>query len=300
VAREDSARPRDIWIARPAEEAWGWRQLTRVNRQLDTIPLAETRTLHWTGAEGWPIQGLLVLPVGYRAGMRVPMVLQVHGGPANLWPHRFQAGGSQWAQLLAAHGMAVLLPNPRGSTGWGREFAEANLGDMGGKDWEDILAGADHCIELGIAAPDRLGLGGWSYGGFMAALGVTLTSRFKAAVMGAGISHWRSFHGVSDIPTWDALFYRASPYVLGNEYDRFSAIHGVARVTTPTLILHGEKDTCVPVGQAYEFYRGLKEHGVETELVVYPREGHGVVERKHQEDLQNRVLDWFRRHLLPQ
>ncbi len=274
-----------------------WNRRTDHNPQIRGLHLAHTRTVHWTAPDGTPIQGLLATPPDWQPGQRIPLVVHVHGGPANLWPHRFQVGPAVWSQLLAAQGIAVLMPNPRGSTGWGVPFTEANLGDMGGRDWHDILAGADHCVELGIADPDRLGLGGWSYGGFITAWGVTQTDRFRAAVMGAGICHWRSFHGVTDIPTWDALFYRASPYEQGGVYDRFSAIHFADRVRTPTLILHGEQDSCVPVGQAYEFFRALKEHQVPTQLVVYPREGHGIQERRHQEDVLRRVADWFTKYL---
>lgn len=298
VAREDARRPRDVWIARPDVSGFEWRQLTRQHPELEELELAQTETVRWTAPDGLEIQGLLLRPVGDAGNGPWPLAVLVHGGPASLWPHRFQAGVSIWAQLLAARGIAVLLPNPRGSTGWGVEFTEANLGDMGGRDWEDILAGLDACIERGVADPTRLGLGGWSYGGFMTAWGVSQTDRFRVAVMGAGICNWRSFHGNTDIPTWDALFYRADPYERDGAFDRFSALSHADRIATPTLILHGEQDTCVPVGQAYEFFRCLQDRGVPTELAVYPREGHGIMEKKHQADVLRRVLAWYERHLL--
>jgi dipeptidyl aminopeptidase/acylaminoacyl peptidase len=315
--REDAARPHDLWLAVPEGPETGdwrlgaaspssiphlpsptaWHQLTHFHPQTCERALGETRVLRWQGADGMEIQGLLILPVGYQEGTRAPLLTWVHGGPAWLYTHSFYGAGRYPQQLFAGAGYAVLLANPRGSAGWGVEFTEANIGDFGGRDYEDIIAGVDHVIGLGIADPARLGIGGWSYGGFMTAWAVTQTKRFKAAMMGAGICNWRSFHGVAEIGTWDQISYRASPYEQGGRYDRFSAIHYVDRVTTPTLIVHGMEDVIVPVGQSYEFFRALKDHGVPTELVVYPREPHGFRERGHNIDRFRRFLAWFQRYI---
>ncbi|MEO7908264.1 MAG: S9 family peptidase [Roseiflexaceae bacterium] len=324
VLREDAARPLDLWLAEPQElrvAGWelgaaspvanpassvlsrqssvlsDWKQLTHFHPQLGGLALGETRVLRWRGSDGMAIQGLLILPVGYQAGQRVPLITWVHGGPAWLYTHSFYGAGRYPQQMFAGAGYAVLLANPRGSTGWGVDFTEANIGDFGGCDYEDIIAGVDHVIALGIADPERLGIGGWSYGGFMTAWAVTQTNRFKAAMMGAGICNWLSFHGVAEIGTWDQISYRASPYEQGGRYDRFSAIHYVDRVITPTLIVHGADDIIVPVGQSYEFFRALKDHGVPTELVIYPREPHGFSERGHNIDRFRRFLAWFQRYL---
>jgi dipeptidyl aminopeptidase/acylaminoacyl peptidase len=318
VLREDAARPHDVWLAQIeglGDVSWGmgvapstsnpqspvpnpqWNQLTNFHPQLAALALGETRELRWQGSDGMPIQGLLILPVGYQEGQRVPLITWVHGGPAWLYTHSFYGAGRYPQQLFAGAGYAVLLANPRGSVGWGVDFTEANIGDFGGCDYVDIVAGIDHVIALGIADPDRLGIGGWSYGGFMTAWAVTQTTRFKAAMMGAGICNWRSFHGVAEIGTWDQISYRASPYERGGRYDRFSAIYYIDRVTTPTLIVHGAEDIIVPVGQSYEFFRALKDHGVPTELVVYPREPHGFRERGHNIDRFQRFLAWFQRYL---
>ena len=221
----------------------------------------------------------------------------MHGGPAWLYPYSFRGAGRYPQQMFAAAGYAVLMPNPRGSAGWGVAFTEANIGDFGGRDYGDIIAGVDHVIALGIADSKRLGIGGWSYGGFMTAWAITQTDRFKAAMVGAGICNWRSFHGVAEIGTWDQISYRASPYEQGGRYDRFSPIHYVDRVRTPTLIVHGTDDIIVPVSQSYEFFRALKDHGVPTELVVYPREPHGFRERAHNIDRYWRYLEWFQRYI---
>jgi dipeptidyl aminopeptidase/acylaminoacyl peptidase len=169
---------------------------------------------------------------------------------------------------------------------------------MGGKDWEDILAGIDHCVELGIADPDRQGIAGNSYGGFMAAWAVTQTDRFKAALMRAGISDWRSFHGKTSITAWDSAFYGdADPWEPDGIFKDFSPITHVKNVKTPTLIIHGEIDRDVPIEQAYLFHRALTELGVETELVVYPREPHGFSERAHILDSTRRTVAWFSERL---
>jgi dipeptidyl aminopeptidase/acylaminoacyl peptidase len=318
VLREDATRPLDLWLAEPTndqrpttnDEEEGslvvgrsslvdleWKQLTQFHMQLRSLALGETRVLRWQGSDGMAMQGLLILPVGYQEGQRVPLITWVHGGPAWLYTHSFYGAGRSPQQMFAGAGYAVLLANPRGSAGWGVGFTEANIGDFGGCDYEDIIAGVDHVIALGIADPARLGIGGWSYGGFMTAWAVTQTNRFKAAMMGAGICNWRSYHGVAEVGAWDQISYRASPYEQGGRYDHFSAIHYVDRVTTPTLIVHGADDIIVPVGQSYEFFRALKDHGIPTELVVYPREPHGFRERGHNIDRLRRFLAWFQRYL---
>jgi dipeptidyl aminopeptidase/acylaminoacyl peptidase len=315
VARQDAQRPAEIWLihAQGMEDGgWGmgriptpipyppspgdWRQLTHIQPPVDGLALGETRVLRWHAADGLAIQGLLILPVGYEEGQRVPTITWVHGGPAGLYPQGFSAAG-RGLQLFASAGYAVFMPNPRGSTGWGVDFTEANIGELGGRDFEDIVAGIDHVIALGIADPERLGIGGWSYGGFMTAWAITQTNRFKAAIAGAPITHWRSFHGIAEIGTWDTISYRASPYAAGGPYDHFSPIQHVTNVQTPTLLIHGQDDIIVPVSQSYEFFRALKDQGVPTELVVYPREPHGPRERAHKLDRLRRFLEWFKRYL---
>lgn len=299
VVREDATHPRDVWLARRAASGLEWVQLTRLHPQADELEIGATETLYWKGADGWDMQGQLVWPAGTSRGRRYSMVTIVHGGPTSAHAYQYQAA-TRWAQLLACSGMAVFLPNPRGSVGWGLEFAESNIGDMGGKDWQDIQKGIDYCVEQGIADPERLGIAGWSYGGFMTAWAVTQTQRFRAAMMGAGISDWRSFHGKSHLCDWDAIHYGdADPWDPNGLYRKFSPITYVKRVRTPTLILHGEVDEDVPVEQSYLFYRALKDLGVEVELVVYPREPHGPRERNHLLDISRRVTEWFVKHLGP-
>ncbi len=295
VVREDHAAPQDVWTA-TVSGAVEWRRRTELQPELAEFVRGEPETLRWRAPDGTPVQGILLAPALRREGERLPMVTIVHGGPTGLVPHSFITSYA-WAPLLVSNGFAVLMPNFRGSVGWGTAFSEANLGGMGGGDLEDVLSGVDAAVERGIADPERLGVGGWSYGGFMTAWIITRTDRFRAAVMGAGISNWRSFHGVTNIPTWDARYYQEDPYRQGGRYDHFSAVYHADEVSTPLLILHGENDPCVPVGQAYEYFRALEERGKQVRLVVYPREGHGVAEKAHVADLGRRVLDWYVRHL---
>jgi len=258
--------------------------------------LVKVNTIHWQGADGWEIQGFLLHPLGSSAGP-APMVTEIHGGPTGMASYSYFSA-KRYYGLLAARGFAVFIPNYRGSTGWGLEFAESNIGDMGGKDWEDIQKGIDHCVSEGIADPERLGITGGSYGGFMSAWAVTQTDRFKAAVMAAGISDWRSFHGRSYLCDWDAIHYGgADPWDPDGIYRKFSPITHVKNVKAPTLIIHGEVDRDVPVEQAYLFYRALKDLGVETDLVIYPREPHGFGEKSHILDANRRTVNWFVEHL---
>ena len=259
--------------------------------------IAPVETLHWTAPDGLTIQGLLVRPAGHTGGP-LPMVTLIHGGPTSLWSYDFPGARSMgWVQLLAAEGYAVLLPNPRGSMGWGTAYAEANIGDMGGADWADIMAGVDYCVAEGIADPDRLGVGGWSYGGYLTAWAVTQTTRFKAAVAGASITNWISFHGVSTISDFDAVFYQVDPFNWDGHYGQFSPMAHVRNVATPTLFLHGERDPVCPLGQAHEMWRALKELGVDTQLTVYPREGHGIREREHARDVLERAVGWWKQYI---
>jgi dipeptidyl aminopeptidase/acylaminoacyl peptidase len=192
----------------------------------------------------------------------------------------------------------VLYPNVRGSTGYGAAFVEANRADWGGGDFKDVMAGVDWAIAKGIADPQRLGIGGWSYGGYMAAWAVTQTTRFKAAVSGAPVIDMASEFGTEDSSAYDEWFY-GTPYERLDGFIKSSPMTHVKRAKTPTLILQGEDDETDPIGQSQQFYRGLKRYGVETELVLFPREPHGLREEQHLLDRLNRILAWYDRYLKP-
>jgi dipeptidyl aminopeptidase/acylaminoacyl peptidase len=268
--------------------------LTSLNDELrDVATGAEVSDYTWTSFDGLEIQGLLFRPPDAANGP-LPLVVYVHGGPTSTWSRQFPM--LHWLLLVQA-GYAVFLPNPRGSSGRGQDFARANLGDMGGGDLRDILAGVDALVRDGVAADDKVAVMGGSYGGFMSSWAVTQTNRFAAAVPFAVVTNWLSFHNTTNIGQFDKLFLQADPYDPKGEYTARSPVYHAQNCKTPTLIIHGEVDLCTPLPQATEFYNALVEAGCHTELVIYPREGHGWTEREHQLDAWRRIESWLSEHL---
>jgi dipeptidyl aminopeptidase/acylaminoacyl peptidase len=198
---------------------------------------------------------------------------------------------------FASKGYAVLRPNPRGSSGYGKKFRFANYNDWGGRDFEDDQAGVDHVIAMGIADPDRLAVMGWSYGGFMTSWTITQTQRFKAAVVGAGVTNLWSFTGTADIPGFLPDYFGGEPWQQFENFQKHSPITYVKNVTTPTLVLHGEADVRVPPSQGYEYYHALKRQGTTAKMVVYPRQPHGPQEPKFVLDIMQRHLDWVEKYV---
>jgi dipeptidyl aminopeptidase/acylaminoacyl peptidase len=261
------------------------------------LPFGRTETIRWRSFDGREVEGLLTLPVGHGAGTRVPLLLILHGGPPSAFTRSFIGGvGSYPIAAFAAVGFAVLRPNVRGSSGYGREFRYANVRDWGGGDYRDAMAGIDALIERGIADGERLGVMGWSYGGYLTAFTITQTTRFRAASVGAGITNLVSYTGTADIPGFVPAYFGEFWTDPGLWYAR-SALHHVAAVTTPTLIQHGERDVRVPISQGYELYNALRRRGVPVTMVEYPRQGHGIAEPRLQLDVMGRNLEWFRRWL---
>ncbi len=285
--------PAEVYAIRGDEPA---RCLTDLNPQLADVQLAAMEQIEWQGSDGLRIQGWLLLPPGRETEKRLPLIVHIHGGPAGVYGSGFAASPHNWGQMLAAKGYAVLMPNPRGSTGRGAAFTRSNRYDFGGQDLQDIMAGVDYLISQGIADGERMGVCGWSYGGFMTAWVVGHTDRFKAAVAGAPPVNWVSKIGTTDIGP-------ANSWNIGTVWEQpdqvweRSPIRYVGKVTTPTLLVGGDADKRVPITQAQEFYWSLKCAGVPTELVIYPRQKHGFHERMHQLDLAQRVADWFDRYI---
>ena len=248
----------------------------------------------WSAPDGTAIEGVLCTPPG--AGP-FPLVLHVHGGPIGAY-RRSWTMGDHAVPLLVSRGYAVLLPNPRGSSGRGQEFAAAVVGDMGGADTHDYLSGIEAMVERGIADPARIGTMGVSYGGFMSAWLVTQDQRFKAAVAGSPVTEWYSFTFTTNIPRWGLWFLgNADPEEIGNQVHTRSPVMHASKTRTPTLLTAGAKDRCTPAGQAREFYQTLIGHGVDSELVIYPREGHGVRRFPAVTDYLTRVVTWFERYM---
>jgi dipeptidyl aminopeptidase/acylaminoacyl peptidase len=268
-------------------------RVSRTNDDLAEPPLGETKVIRWKSKDGLEVEGLLTLPVGYEPGKKYPLILNIHGGPAGGFAETFIGRfGVYPIATFASRGYAVLRPNPRGSGGYGKQFRYANVADWGGKDYEDDMAGVDQVISMGIADTDHLAVMGWSYGGFMTSWVVTHTNRFKAAVVGAGVTNLWSFTGTSDIPGFLPDYFDGEPWDQFKSFTDHSPITFVKNVKTPTLILHGEADIRVPTSQGYEFYHALKELGVTTKMVVYPRTPHGPREPKFILDIAQRNMDW--------
>ncbi len=287
------AGPPEVW-AGPAD---GIRQLSDHFAAWADIRSADRRELVCTAPDGLAIDAVALLPPDAEGPF--PTVVLPHGGPYWRSARSLHCSPLDWGQWLAAAGFAVLLPNYRGGSGRGLAFAAAVAGDLGGAEWGDVLAVVDDAVECGIADPDRLGIGGWSQGGFLTAWAVTRTRRFRAAVMGAGVSDWRAMALTSDLPTFEGALAGALPWDgtgQGVVLDR-SPISSAAAVTTPTLVLHGERDERVPVSQGTAFARAMRAVGIEVVSVTYPREPHGIAERAHQLDVLRRVRKWFDRYL---
>ncbi len=260
-------------------------------------PRPRTEAIRWQAPDGIEIEGLLTYPLGYEGGQRCPLIVSVHGGPAGVYSRSYVGALDHYADVpaLAERGYAVLRPNPRGSTGYGREFRFANYHDWGGGDYRDIMAGVDHLIAQGVADEDRLGIMGWSYGGFMTSWVITQTHRFKAACVGAGVTNPLSFNGTADIPSFIPDYFGAEFWDDLEAYRQHSPVLHARGVRTPTLIQHGDQDERVPLGQGREFYNALKRQGVPVEMVIYPRQGHLVEEPRLRIDLARRSVDWLDR-----
>ena len=267
--------------------------LTTMNPQLQGASLGRTRIVSWKAADDLQIEGLLVLPPGYRKGKALPTIVEPHGGPAGCRTCDFSA---RW-QVLTGCGYAIFSPNFRGSAGYGKAFVSANEDDFGGGDFADIMSGVDMLIEKGIADPNRLGVMGGSYGGFMTAWTIGHTDRFKGAIVGAGVTNLQSFFGTTDIQWFTRQYQQGAPWENPHSYAEQSPITYVDRIKTPTLIYHGDEDRRVPIEQGEQLYVALRERRVEVEFVRYPREGHGLEEYYHQLDNLERTIGWFTRYL---
>jgi dipeptidyl aminopeptidase/acylaminoacyl peptidase len=275
-----------------------WRQLTNNNAGLHAS-WGKAESIEWTN-EGSNIQGWVVPPVKVESGQKYPMVVLIHGGPSSVttseWPASFGMSRAIIA-ALSVRGYYVLLPNPRGSYGQGEDFTRANVQDFGGGDLRDDLAGVDAAIKKYPIDSNRLGVTGWSYGGFMTMWTVTQTNRFHAAVAGAGIANWQSYYGQNLIDQWMIPFFGASVYDDPAVYEKSSPIHFIKKVKTPTLVIVGERDAECPASQSYEFWHALKTLGVPTKLIIYPGEGHLFIEPKNQADRMDQTVAWFDNYL---
>lgn len=286
-----SQHPTELYAANPTFTSL--KPITDHNSWLKDYSVASSEVVKWKSKDGTEVEGVLTKPVGYTSG-KVPFLLNPHGGPTGASLNTF----SGTVQVLAANGFAVLQPNFRGSTGKGLAFTQANKNTWGKGDYEDCMSGVDAMIASGIADPDRLGAFGWSYGGYMAFWILTQTDRFKAVSPGAGLSNIYSMYSQNDIQRYLRWFYSdKAPWEATDLYWDRSPMKYIKNVKTPTMIMHGQVDTRVPIAQAQEFYMALKEMKVPVEFVVYPRENHGFTEPRHSMDRVRRYVRFFAKYL---
>jgi dipeptidyl aminopeptidase/acylaminoacyl peptidase len=288
---ENSTQPQEIWFAASGQQPKEYRNF---NKSFSASVLRKPEIYKYKSFGGLEIEAALLKPANYDGKSKVPLIALIHGGPTGAWESSIEA----WGQLLAAHGYAVFYPNIRGSVGYGQKFIESNRADWGGADFEDVMQGVEDLVAKGVADPNRLGIGGWSYGGYMAEWAITQKTKyvFRAAVSGAGMANLISEYGTEQHPSYDEWFWSV-PYEKPEGFLNHSPFLFLRNAKTPTLILQGDADTVDPLGQSRELYRGLKRYGVPTELVVYPREPHGLREEKHLIDRLNRIIAWYDKYL---
>ena len=274
----------------------GLRQLTHQNDAvLAEFQLAETEEISFKSKDGTEVNGLLTYPVGYLKGTKVPLLLRIHGGPNAQDQHSFNLE----RQMFAAHGYAVLAVNYRGSAGRGQKFSRAIFADWGNYEVQDLLAGVDHVIKMGVADPDRLGVGGWSYGGILTDYLIASDNRFKAATSGAGTAFTVAFYGTDQYiiqydyeigPPWNPKAWETYVKI------SYPFLHA-DRIQTPTLFLGGERDFNVPVQGSQQMYQALRSLGIDTQLIIYPNENHGIQRPSYQRDRMERYLAWYDKYI---
>ena len=266
-------------------------QLTHANDAwLSEIALGETKNVHYASADGTEIEGFVCFPPDFREGEKRPVLLRIHGGPVSQFSHAFNFE----AQMFAADGYVVVYTNPRGSSGYGQAFSQAIFADWGNKDFQDVMAGVDYVLAQGWGDPDRMGVGGWSYGGILTDYVITQTHRFKGAVSGASEVLYVANYG-HDHYQWYWEHELGLPWQDGNRatWERISPFNRAQDITTPTLVMGGEEDWNVPIQNGEQLYQVLRRRGVPTELVVYPGQGHGIRVPSYQKDRYQRYLAWY-------
>jgi dipeptidyl aminopeptidase/acylaminoacyl peptidase len=293
--KSSGSAPPQLHLAAQASSQWSETPLTALNPEVSSFPRVESRTLRWRSKDGLDVEGVLRLPFRYREGMRVPLLVELHGGPTGIALEDFPVSRTYPVQLFLQEGFAVLAPNFRGSSNYGGKFRLANIESQGFGDFDDVMTGIDLLVKEGVADPDRLGVMGWSYGGFLSAWILGHSDRFKAVSVGAPGTDWISWYGISDGPRevlW--TYFGGKPWDRWETYNRHSPRYSLRHARTPTLLLHGEKD----IDDVSEIFQALTDLNVPVEFVTYPREGHGIAEPAHQRDLMRRNLDWFKRWVL--
>ncbi len=298
VRASTATHPNELFVGEAGD--WTLERLTDSNPALQDMRFGEQEIVSWTASDGLELEGVLIKPVGFRQGERYPLVAQIHGGPEGAYMDGWNTSYSRWSQMLAGRGYVVFQPNYRASIGRGVAFGKADHFDLGGREFQDVVDGIDHLIEIGMVDPDRVGIGGGSYGGYFSAIAATrFSDRFAASIVFAGITNWFSFQGTSDIPWENTLVHWEQKwYEHPSETWSGSPMAYIRDARTPTLIAHGERDLRVPLGQGWELYTGMRFVGCPVEFVIYPREPHGLRELAHRLDYAARAIAWFDRYLM--
>jgi dipeptidyl aminopeptidase/acylaminoacyl peptidase len=294
AVRESFTEPPNVYLG--SLDGAEWRQLTHLPLDLGMLPPLHVENKHWSNPDGTPVHGFWSFRRTMSQANVIPCLCMCMAAILVICPRY----ASYWERLLAARGRLVLMPNPRGSWGRGHAYQAANVGDLGGGDWQDINAGVDYLIGEGLADPDRLAVGGWSYGGYLVAWAVTQTDRFRCAIAGASITNYESNYGVVSNREWQTTMFGSNVYDDVELHRSRSPLTHVKRVKTPTLLVHGACDVLAPPQQAIEYYTALKHFGVPTQLVLYPREPHAFAERAHQRDLYQRIGAWVDQYMFGQ
>jgi len=274
-------------------------KVTGINAALASKPLPRTELIKWKGADGKEIEGLLTYPLNYKPGQKVPFILNVHGGPAGVFTQACVAGnqGTYPIAAFAEAGYAVLRPNPRGSSGYGTEFRMANRADWGGKDYQDLMAGVDYVIKMGVADENKMGVMGWSYGGFMSSWIVGHTNRFKVASIGAPVVDLSHQNLTDDIEGFLPSYFKANPWDDWSKFDAHSPLRFVQNVNTPVMLQHGEADARVPFSNSVMFYNALRRRNVPVRLLALPRQPHGPQEPRMVLKTMQSNIEWFEKYI---
>ncbi len=275
-------------------------KVSNQNAEFASRTIGRTEVVSWTSIDGLKIEGLLTYPINYVPGKMYPLLIMLHGGPAARWAQFFFGSFNyQPIPVFSSQGYAILRPNIRGSTGYGADFRKANIGDWGGMDYKDVLAGVDHVVDMGVADPDRMGVLGWSYGGYMTSWIITQSNRFKAACVGAGVTNLISYAGTG-LPDFLSNYLSATFWDNPNLYLSSSPMMQVKNISTPTMIQHGTNDPVVPVTQGMELYAALQKLCIPSKMQQYPAIGHGEInDPKVYMDIWKSDLEWFNTYVPP-
>lgn len=296
MIHQDEMSPADIAVA--SGSSWKPRRVTGTNGIIDSLKLGRVEVIRWKSYDGLEIEGILLYPAEYTAEVKYPLLVYGHGGPTGAYTRTFYASWGNLGQFYSSNGWAVFYPNFRGSSNYGEKFMQANFLDWGKGDYQDIMTGIDEVVRRGVAEPRTLAFAGWSYGGYLANWIVSQTDRFKAISAGAGLSNMVSMYSTNDIQRYLEAFYGGHPWEAMEEYDKRSGMRYLKNAKSPTIIFHGQEDKRVPVSQGYELYMGLKKNNVPVEFVIFPREGHGLSEPRHQLEKMQREHSWFLKNVL--